>query len=501
MKKNALICVILAAVFLLAACSSGGGDTSDASGASVPELSGDYVLKYGDNVLDEYDYMYLASLVKDKIVYNNQYYIYQTTGQVLDEKSILAMQVDDSGKTVADSIKESILEMAQQMVIIEKMCVDAGVTITDSEALEKIKSNMADLEYAYGGADLFDVALVRMGFTRKAIERYNRFVYLYELYSDYRYGKNGVAPIAESVVKDYFVNNYYRYETAAFPFVDSEGNTPEFNASEEEIKAYFDENYVKICHILYKTAGVSEEKAAEAEKKAKAALEAVSSGEKQHADLQDENDDGNYRYVFTKGTMVEEFEKAAFEMEPGEVRLVKTENGYHLMLKEELTEDDLYGVKGEDGTVKGSRTDEVASAISKEHVRKLAADMLEELNSGKLKGFPEKAEGFDRYEHEEPASVNKNDSTYKTLIDLIESVKEGGYVSKEFSDAIYLIGRLPVTADNVTESVYGQIETELAAKSYIEYVSSFYNDVEVNRASLDKFNINTLPQLEDEFYK
>ncbi|MBO4277538.1 MAG: peptidylprolyl isomerase [Clostridia bacterium] len=514
MKKTGLICVILAALFVFASCSSGGGGTSDASGASVPALSGDYVLKYGDNVIDEYDYMYLASLAKDQIVYNQQYYIYQTTGQVLDEQTILALQVSDDGKTVADSIKESILEMAQQMIIIEKLCEDAGIKITDQESLDKIKAQMDDLEYAYGGADLFDVALVRMGFTRDAIERYNRFVYLYELYREYRYGENGVAPIAESVVKNYYAENYYRYQGAVFPFVDSEGKTIEYNVSDDGIEDYFAENYVKISHILYKTSDVSvnssggitvtpydDEKIAEVEKKANEALEAVKSGEKQHADLKGENEDENYTYVFTRGEMVEEFETAAFEMEPGDVRLVKTEYGYHLMYKEELSEEDLYGTEDPDGTVKNSIVDEVKAAISKENIKALANGIIEDLNSGKATSFPESIEGFAAYEYDEPAVINKNDTTYQTLIELIESIEEGKCGSKEFADVVYVIGRLPAGADTITESVYGQIESDLAANTYLEYVSSFYNDVEVNKASIEKFNINTLPALEDEFYQ
>ena len=514
MKRIGLICVLLAALLVFASCSSGGGDTSDASGASVPALSGDYVLKYGDKVIDEYDYMYIASLAKDRIVYNHQYYFYQTTGQIYDEQTILALQVSEDGKTVADSIKESILEMAQQMIIIEKLCDDAGIKITDQTTLDTIKSHMDDLEYAYGGADLFDVALVRMGFTREAIDRYNRFVYLYDLYSDYRYGENGVAPIAESVVKDYYTQNYYRYEGAVFPFVDSEGNTVYYDVPEDGIKDYFDENYVKISHVLYKTSSVSyntsggitvtpysDEKIAEIEKTANEALEAIMSGEKQHADFKEANEDDKYTYVFTRGEMVSEFEKAAYEMEPGEVRLVKTEYGFHIMLKEELTDEDLYGTKDSEGNVKDSRVDDVKAAVSKANIKELAYGLLDDLNSGKAAGFPEKIEGFSAYEYNEPAVIDKNDTTYTTLIELIASIDEGKYGSKEFSDVVYIIGRLPASSDSITENVYGQIESELSANAYMEYVSSFYNDVEVNKASLDKFNINTLPALEDEFYQ
>ena len=47
--------------------------------------------------------------------------------------------------------------------------------------------------------------------------------------------------------------------------------------------------------------------------------------------------------------LVEAFEKASFEMNVGDVRLVKTEYGYHIIEKLEKTDTDLYGTKTEDG--------------------------------------------------------------------------------------------------------------------------------------------------------
>lgn len=515
MKKFRLICVLLAAIMLLASCAGGGADVSKdtSENGEVPNLSGDYVLKYGDLTVDEYDYMFLASMFKDRIVYYQQSLIYQSSGQVVDEKEILSTKLPDSDETIADYIADSVRDLAMQMIITEKLCADAGIKVTDQESLDKIKSYIDDLEYAYGGADLFDIALVRMGFTRSAIERYNRFSYLYELYSDYRYGENGVSRVPESSVNDYFLKNYYRYCGAVFPYKDSEGNAISYDYTDEEIEEYFNTDFVKVAHVLYKTGEVSaasggrsivpysDEKLAEIEKKANAAFEAINSGESVHADYKSDNEDLNYEYVFTHGEMVSEFEKAAFEMQPGEVRLVKTEYGYHLMLKEELTEEDLRGTTASDGTVSGSRVEDVKASMSKAKIREMAMKMLEDLKAGKLSAIPEKYEEFSAYEYNEPALININDTTYSALTGFIGSIETGGFDVKEYTDAVYIVGRLPISAADITQSVYGTIEQQLAASAYVEYISSFYDDVEVNKDSVAKFNMNTIPSLEDEFYK
>lgn len=500
MKKIVrIICLLLAAVlsFSLAAC---GGGSDGTSSSPVISVNGDYVLKYGDLVLDESDYLYLAAMMKDYFVY----YLYQMSGgQVADESALFALPYGDSGKTMGDYISERVLEIAQQMVIVEKLCADAGVAITDQTVLDNLQQRIDDLEYAYGGEDLFDIALTRMGLTKSAVTRYDRFSELYELYSDYRYGAGGTAPIAESAVKDYFNENFIKYDGAVFSYLDDDGSNLSFNYGETEIKDYFYDNYVKIAHILYKTDDKNtDEQNAEIEAKANATFESIKSGEKTHAELIEENEDGRYEYVFTYGEMVEEFETASFEMEVGEVRLVKTQFGYHIMLKSALEDTDLYGTTDEDGKTSGGVSSEVVTAMTQRDIRNLADGVYEQLKNKTISDFPESVDSFGGYEYREPSTIDANNSDYATLINLIKDISDNEFTKTDLTGSgTIILRRLPLNDEDLSQAIYSNIEGLLINDAYIAYIESFYDDVEVNREVLDRFDILTIPSLEDEFYQ
>lgn len=119
--------------------------------------------------------------------------------------------------------------------------------------------------------------------------------------------------------------------------------------SNEEMKKYYDDNKnefykdeVKASHILIKTIDennneLSDKKKEEAKKKAEDILKKIKSGEEFAKLAKEYSEDGTASQggdlgFFTKGEMVPEFEKAAWELKPGEVSdLVKTQYGYHII--------------------------------------------------------------------------------------------------------------------------------------------------------------------------
>lgn len=118
----------------------------------------------------------------------------------------------------------------------------------------------------------------------------------------------------------------------------------------------FEETYkddVKVSHILVSTMDqqtgqpLAEEKQAEAKKKAEEALAKVKAGEDFNKVVEQYNEDPGLQlsggaYVFGKGEMVPEFEKAAYEIKENEVtpELVKTSYGYHIIKRLPKTEED-----------------------------------------------------------------------------------------------------------------------------------------------------------------
>jgi peptidyl-prolyl cis-trans isomerase D len=108
-------------------------------------------------------------------------------------------------------------------------------------------------------------------------------------------------------------------------------------AYNDNIQQYSTPEQVRASHILIKTSGAAEEDAT-AKKKAEDLLAQVKKGgdfaELAKKNSQDEGSavKGGDLDFFSKGAMVAEFDKVAFEMQPGQISdLVKSQYGYHII--------------------------------------------------------------------------------------------------------------------------------------------------------------------------
>lgn len=487
--------LVLAMMFAFVACN---GNSSSRDGGRV-------VMSYGDYTLSEKDYMYILSMFKSQMVDYYKSYFAQY-GVNYEEKDILALEMSE-GVTLSKYIEEVAIEFSQQMLIFEQLCADSGISITDQEDLNEMSEYISDMEFAYGGKDLFEIALAKLGIERSSIERYMRANINYELIFDYRYGDGGIAAIPQESVHKNFLENYIRYDGALYAYADySTGEEYTFEYTDDEIKAYFDKEFVKVRHILYITVDksnnkLSEDKIKEKKAKADAALAAVNAGEKTLDDLKSENEDSGYEYVFTKGKMVKAFEEAAFEMEIGEVRLVETEYGYHLMQKLEKTEEDFSGKVKEDGKTEGGNKQNTVLAMSMSDIRAEALELLSKLQSGEISEYPAESNDKKYYISMKPALINKNESNYKTFIDMVTEIEVGKFAEKDFpGDATYVIRRLALTEKDITSEIYNTIKDDIAFEAFGEYVQSFYDKVTINKDILANFDVMTVPALDSELY-
>ncbi len=495
--KRLLVCLLLLALTLSMAACGNSNDSLDGNSKIV--------LRYGDITMDEAEFKYIASYVKDYIVYQQQNELYQYYGAVYSESDILAMQIDED-TTIGDYIKEYSVEFAQQLMIIEKICKDSNDEITDQADISEIENHLSELEYAYGGTDLFEIALVRMGFSRSGIERFQRFYTLYNMLYEARYGSNGTARVPAESVNAYFTENYMRYDGVMYSYLNSDGTKITFKYTDDEVKSYFDTEFVKVRHILYKTVDssqkeLSDEKKAEKKASAEAAYKAIINNEKTFDDYLSENEDSQSEYIFTYGKMVDSFEKASFEMQAGEVRLVETEYGYHIIQKLEKTETDFTGTVDENGKTTGSRKEEALAAMSAAKIRKEALETFGKLQNGELTDYPKTSDEVKYYVSMGNNFIDKNESTNKTLVELLTPVKAGEFIEKEYpADATYILRNLSFEEKDITSDIYSKIESKLAVEAYSEYVQSFYDNIEMNKEYIDSFDIITLPLLEEEFY-
>ncbi len=488
--------IVVLMLFSLTACGDGNGTSNDDS---------EVVMSYGDYTLTEKEFMYIISTFKSQMVSYYQSYL-SNYGVAYDEAQILNMQMTED-KTIGEYIKEVSVEFAQQMLIFEQISADAGITITDQSDIDEINNALADMEIAYGGIDLFEIELARLGITKSAIERYMNANVYYSLIHDYRYGENGIAAIPAERVYEDFIENYYHYDGALYAYTDYNSNEAyTFEFDEEEIKAFFDTEFVKVRHILYKTIDsknqkLSEEEIAKKKEKAETALAAIQSGEKTLDDLKSETEDSGYEYTFTYGAMVKPFETASFEMEIGDVRLVETEYGFHIIEKLEKTDEDLNGKPDENGKTKGGYKAATIAAMSAQKIRDEALDTLSKLNSGEIDKYPEETDAKEYYIYMKPSFIKKNDSNNEEFIKVISEIEENKFKEKEYpTDGTYIIRRLPISKENITADIYKTIEDDLALTAFTEYVQSFYDKITVNNELLDKFDILTVPMLDSNLY-
>ena len=497
-KQTRLIAflLVLAMLFAFASCS----EESSSGGAD-----GEVLLTFGEYTLSEKDYMYILSMFKSQMIDYYQAYFSQY-GVSYSESDILSMKMDED-TTFAQYIEEISLEFAQQMLVFEKLCGDAGISITNKADIDQINEYMEDLQYSYGGEDLFEIELARLGLSRYSIERYLRSEFFYSLIREYRYGENGIAQIPAEKVHDKFMKEYLRYDGALFAYVDyNTGTEYSFEYTDDEARAFFDTDFVKVRHILYKTVDssnkkLSDEKVAQKKSKAEATLNAIKNDGKKLDDFKSDTEDSGYEYVFTRGKMVANFEKAAFEMEVGEVRLVETEYGFHIIEKLEKSDEDFSGKVGEDGKTTGGNKANVIKAMTAKQIRSEALVLLEKLQSGEVQSYPEKDTEKAYYIPLESNFIKKDDTNYAAFIEMLDKIEEGKYAEKNFvGDATYVIRRLPMTAKDITASIYQTIEDELTMTEFSEYVQSFYDQIEIDEELLAKFDVVTIPKLDGQLY-
>lgn len=472
------LCSLILLVSMLFSLVSCGGQESD-----LPELDENIiVMSYGDYTINEKEFMYILTSVKTQFIMLYEYYYGYT------EEQTMSLKIGDV--TAADFIMDEAVKQAQKMLIIEKLADEEKISINNQDDIALINERMADIEYAYGGKDLFDVQLVKFGFTREGIERVERNAFLEELIVENRYGDNGHAKIPAETVNKEFLENFLAYEAGAFSYVNqSAAGYIKYDFSNDEILKFYSENYVRVRQILY-----SKENQSEAESD----LDKLKNNEIEFSDILSKNQSVKHEFVFAEddSKLGEKFEKSVFEMQIGDVKLVESDLGYHIVEKIDL---DTSVFDGSDAS-SASAKDEVAIKMSQEKIRKEAESLKNKLNQGELKEFPEKMEGFSNYTKISINFLEKGYTEYKDRYDLISSLKVGEYgIYDSPTEGIYVYKRVDFSEKDITASIYGYIEDALIADSFIEYYSSYFDSIEIKNEILEKFDVITIPLLEDNF--
>ena len=246
------------------------------------------------------------------VSYLNSYMQYYTGSSINWDDTL------SDGMSVADYVKASVLSSVKQHLVLENLASKYGVTLTAEQEAAMAESDQSYIDQ-YGSEEAFEAEIAKLGMRRETYDRVARSNYLYQ-------------------------NLYELYNT--------EGSA--LYASDEDLAVYAaDQNYITADHILLSTKDLTTGEALTDEQKAEKKALAEEIKQKLDAcegdideltalfqELADQYSEDPGRetyptgYTFTTGSMVQEFEDAAYALSEGEVsEVVESSFGYHILLR------------------------------------------------------------------------------------------------------------------------------------------------------------------------
>ena len=295
LKKAVSILALLAVVLMsVASCSSG-----------------KYAMKIGDRVITADRYKAVAVSIKNQFL---------TSNDIEETDDLWDKYIDTS---YSSTMQEYLDAMIQTYLITYNLYAihfdELGLTL-DEDTTAEIESTMQNYITQYGSRDALDKSLRSQGFTYEEFEQ--------QYYDEAK--------------KDAVIMYYFGPDSTQNP------------VSHDDLRAYYEEYYTKVKHVFLSTKDSEGNELSNSEKeeigvKAQEIYEKALAGEDFEALIDEYNEDPNITstsdgYVFstedTSYTKV--FYNAAFDMNPGEIRLIQSNLGYHIMKRYSFTDDEIF---------------------------------------------------------------------------------------------------------------------------------------------------------------
>lgn len=288
LKKLTALLLIAVMLIPLSAC--------NASGTTVFEYNGEK----------------LTSGVFSYILSENKSYFLAMYGYQ-DSAEFWNIKMDDE-TTLGEGYMENIIDYAKNLVVTKALAKEYGITISD-ENKASVKKMVDECIASYGGRAKWGLYLAKFGVTIEEFTQYMEDCYLMDQVSTYVSSENGPSPIDEENLFEQFKNetSYVEHILINLEFKYKNDNGETVTMTDDEKKAKLEE-----------LNGVAEK---------------LSSGEEKWDDWKTKNEDNGSTYFVTEtSSFLEEFKKAALEMKVGEIRVVQTSAGFHIMRRLEITE-------------------------------------------------------------------------------------------------------------------------------------------------------------------
>lgn len=305
-KALILLTTAIVAASIAVGCSSNKNQKNNANQTDVQKESGNYVATLGEQKIPEDEFRYFLGMAKDNIE--------QRAGATDDASKKTLWSGKLGNQTAEEFAKDLALKNIQQYEIIFDKAKNEGYKADETE----VKNNNSQ----------FDTYVESLGKGEEGKKAYEK--------------KYGISVDRAKTINSNLsvVEKYYNDQIK------------KLQASDEEMKKYYDENaqkyqQVTVRHVLFMTQDQStgqalpQDKQDEAKKKAEDILKKVKAGAdiaalaKQYSEDTGSKDNGG-EYTFPRGQMVKEFEDWSFNAKVGDVGLVKTTYGYHVIKLEKI---------------------------------------------------------------------------------------------------------------------------------------------------------------------
>ncbi len=327
MKKT--ISGLLALFLALGLCAGCGnsdqaGDPDNIYAQLLDVKSNETALESDGNQIPMELYLYwlayaCSSLEYQLNTFSSSYGLYT---ELINEDGSIKWDGDLEGQSVSEFARQQAEDSALSYAILENVAAQRNVALTDEDKAALASDKTAYIEQL-GGQEAFEQNLREMGISEASFDRVSAIPYLFE----------NLQELAQDPASD-----LYQAPTDDNAYVDhillmtTNSETGE-SLSEEEIQAKHDKAEELLSQLQAADAGNLEElfnKLAESY-------------------CEDPGRFAETGYLINPDTnFVQEFKDAAFALKPGEISgIVESDYGYHILLRKELTEEQLATVANE----------------------------------------------------------------------------------------------------------------------------------------------------------
>ncbi|GEM_PF-7076629 len=404
------------------------------------------------------------------------------------------------GVTLADQITADINDYCRMVLVCNYLAKQYGISLTDEDTLNEIEDTVSDYTLDYGGEDMFAVELAKMGADVATFRKFLNDSYTISLVEDYLYGENGTQKVPAADVEAEFLAKYHKVDSMSFSFyVVNEEDSSDYSLyqhdyTDNEIVAYFLQNYAK-CNYLYYKQG-TDESDEDYLARVNEIFASLQDGTKTFADVKGDADGANadwVAYIDTLGTDIFDTLKSSQE---GAWALVNDDSGLHIVCKQTLQESDM--------------TDDLKSTVlnymSKQHIIDYANAYLEKVKNGEAVYGEELDTEF--YSVFVDDTLFTDDDMDEEILKAYNACEVGEYFIVDNSEGIFVLYKDEVKAADAkteyTDSYYGttstyyaDIESELISDAFLSYISSYYDSVKQNDTELSKYDIRTAIEFYD----